>query len=500
MKKIHKLSFDDLVNLTYKQKSEWWTRFSRKNNLNLFQRASKQIPAYKDFLKKNHCDPAKINTWMDFQHVPFVSKDNYLRCYPLEALCWNGDLNFSITYTATSGSTGEPFYFPRTAELEHNNAHITKFFLDQANSQASTLVIVAFGMGVWIGGQITYKDYELLAREANLPISIITPGINKKEIFRILKNLAPKYEDVVLAGYPPFVKDILDESVHQGIDYSLFNLRLSFAAEAFPEDFRDYVCRMGQVNNQFLDTVNIYGSADIGAMAWETPLAILIRKLAFNNVELKELIFDDINKTPTFAQFHPYYVNFESIDERLFISGDSVLPLIRYEIGDHGGVYTYKDIESKLKQSGYSVYTESVKVGILNKISQLPFVYVYEREDLSTTIYGVQIYPDYIKSIFFQEEFLSFFTGKFALETVYDEKQNQSLVVNMELKKDIDVNTALNMRSKMQKDIINTLVVKSSEFSELHDKLGNKVNPTIVFREYSDIHYFQPGIKQKWSI
>ena len=35
--------------------------------------------------------------------------------------------------------------------------------------------------------------------------------------------------------------------------------------------------------------------------------------------------------------------------------------------------------------------------GIKNHMYQLPFVYVYERTDMSTTLYGLQIYPEIIK-------------------------------------------------------------------------------------------------------
>jgi phenylacetate-CoA ligase len=59
-------------------------------------------------------------------------------------------------------------------------------------------VIVGFGMGVWIGGLITYKAFEIAAKRLGHPVSIITPGINKQEIFHALRELAPQFKETII--------------------------------------------------------------------------------------------------------------------------------------------------------------------------------------------------------------------------------------------------------------------------------------------------------------
>jgi phenylacetate-CoA ligase len=79
-------------------------------------------------------------------------------------------------------------------------------------------------MGVWIGGTITFQAFEMAGR-SGYPMSIITPGINKEETFKALKKLAPYFKQIILAGYPPLIKDIIDEAPGRGI--RLKNLNIS---------------------------------------------------------------------------------------------------------------------------------------------------------------------------------------------------------------------------------------------------------------------------------
>src|SRR5262245_42180250 len=86
----------------------------QKTALRLFRNMAVRVPAYKDFLKKNHINYKLIKSYADFQKIPPISKDNYLRTYPRQATCWDGDFkNNNWVISTTSGSTGEPFYFPR---------------------------------------------------------------------------------------------------------------------------------------------------------------------------------------------------------------------------------------------------------------------------------------------------------------------------------------------------------------------------------------------------
>lgn len=493
------LSSPDIMELIMQKDSDFWSSEQKKKSLALFHKVAENVPAYKHFLKKNSINPEKIETWEDFQHITPVNKKNYLRKHPLEDLSWDGNLKKPLVFTSTSGSTGEPFYFHRSFDLDWQSSIIHELFYlnGQYQKNEPVLVIICLGMGVWIGGLITYKGFEIAAQRMNYPISIITPGINKKEIFNALKNLGKSYKNIILAGYPPFIKDVVDEAYLNGINIKKLNLRLIFAAEAFTEKFRDYLAEKTSIKNLYLDTMNVYGSADIGAMAYETPLSILIRRLAVKKPNLFVDIFGPINKTPTLAQFNPLFINFECVKGDIVLTGNNEIPLVRYSIGDHGGVYSYNELVEILKKHNIDIRTEAKKVGISDTLNELPFVFVFERDDFSVTLYGLQIYPEIIRETILEDPFNGFLTGKFMLVTKFDKKQNQYLEINIELKKNIKSAPAF-LKKRLLKKIVLNLRQKNSEFRELSDHLKKKVDPKLIFWSNENSEFFKPGIKQKW--
>jgi phenylacetate-CoA ligase len=475
-----------------------------RHRLKLFHEVADTVPAYKDFLRKNKINPKNIKKETDLNGVPSMSKKNYLRLYPLSKLCLGGTLkDEGAVYTATSGSTGTPFYFPRNNIIDDQSSHWHELFLDNISGgkKVSTLVIDCFGMGVWIGGLITYQAFRKVA-ERGYPVSVITPGPLKQEIFHALKNIAANYQQVILCGYPPFIKDVIDEAEKEKIDIKKLNIKFLFAAEGFSEGFREYVSKKVGIKNLLLNTTNIYGSADLGTMAMETPLSILIRREALKNKKIFNAIFSNIRKTPTLAQFNPLFTDFEIENDpstplgsrNVLCSGNSVLPLFKYAIGDHGGVIKFKEMTSLFKREGIDLYKLAKKAGI-KKILPLPFVYVYERADFSTKLYGAIIYPEHIKEALEHSLFNDMLTGKFTLETVHDEEHNEHLQIHIELKSDKQVDDEFS--KKVCEEIVKALLSKNAEYADMAGKRSGH-RPNLTFWPYEHPEYFKKGGKQKW--
>ena len=473
-------------------------RVRAKQMLTVFHKAADGVPAYKDFLKKNKIDPAKIKTLRDFQLVPLMSKQNYLRRYELEKLCYGETLCQPLVFTSTSGSTGEPFYFPRNFFIDYQSSiyHESFFHSAEIDSHKSTLVLVCFGMGIWIGGLITYQAFRLIA-ERGYPLTLLTPGINKKEIFEALKNLSKKFDQIIICGYPPFVKDIIDEASKNAVNWRNFkNLKLVFAAETFSEKFRDYIIRETGIKKLYCDTMNIYGSADMGTMASETPVSILVRRIALKNKKVYKKLFTEATRLPTLVQFIPQFINFEIVGKNIYCTGDNAIPLIRYEIGDNGGVFDFNFMEQVFIENGIDFNKEACDAGIDGTIIKLPFVYIYERTDLSTKLYGAIIYPEHVREALQDARFETFLTSKFTMLTKYDRRQNQFLEINIELKPNIKPIKSL---GKLCCDnIIKNLLRKNAEYHNNYTSLSKEVTPHIIFWPHEHILHFKPGIKQKW--
>lgn len=482
------------------KRSAFWEKVREERMLNLFRAAADRVPAYKDFLRKNKIDPKKIKNLKDFESVPPVSKKNYLRQYPREKLCWDGTLMRPMVFTATSGSTGEPFYFPRTREMDWQSSIIHEIFLRDGlrDTKGPTLILVCFGMGVWIGGLITYEAFNIAMNRGKYPVSILTPGINKPEILKALQLLSPSFAQTIIAGYPPFVKDILDEAEAAGIRLRERNIRTLFAAEAFTESFRDYIVSHAQVRDYHLDTLNVYGTADLGTMAYETPTTIFARRLITQKTKIFESIFPAVKKTPTLAQYNPLFVNFESKDGELLITGDNAIPLVRYAIGDNGGAMLFDDFIGRMKGNGINFIAAAKKEKLGSHLSELPLVFVYERKDFSTTLYGLQIYPEHVREALIDPSVRSALTGKFSMATKYDKDNNQYLELNLERSK--RAKEAKYLSGRILKSIIGSLEKKNSEFRELHRFLGKRAWPKLVFWPSEDPKYFRPGVKQQWVV
>src|SRR3989344_1364788 len=480
------------------RRAEFWNRARKRQMLALFHSAAFHVPAYKHFLKKHRINPGKIRNLNDFMRVPITNKKNYLYEYPLEKLVWDGKMRSDWVLAATSGSTGEPFYFPRSRDLSWESSILHEFFLKNClrYKNEPTLVIIGFGMGVWIGGLITFQAFEEIGARG-YPVSILAPGVNKKEIFHALRKLAPHYPHTILVGYPPFIKDVIDECEDQKIDLKKLNLHLLFAAESFSEEFRDYVASKTNLKNIYLDTLNIYGTADIGTMAYETPTSILVRRLALTNAKLFMELLGSV-RVPTLAQYNPFFINFESVENEVVLTGKSAIPLMRYAIGDRGGAFDFSHAEEVLRKFKLDLKAEAKKEGIDTRVTEMPFVFVYERSDFSANIYGLQVYPEMIKSALLTNILAKYVTGKFAMQTRFDRHQNQYWEINIELRKNKIGNSKI--KDLALKKIKQSLFEKSSEFRELYGHIGERTCPRIVFRPAEDPRYFNPGAKQRWVI
>jgi phenylacetate-CoA ligase len=499
-----KYYFDDLYSAIKKRDTDYWLKTSKEEKLKLFKFVAYNVPAYKDFLKKHKVNPDKIKNYDDLKYVPPINKENYLWYYPYDKLLIKGDefLKTPLTMHASSGSTGEPTYYFRDILNDLQRAFALDFFLKNNNitTKQPTLFIVNFGMGIWSAGTGMYNSVYLISKINDYPISLISPGVNKIETLKIFKNLGKYFRQIILAGYPPFVKDVIDEiDEYRLLDLKKINMRLILAGETFPEELRDYFNEKLNLGNIFLNTMNAYGTSELGAIAIETPLSILIRRLCHRNKEIFKDMFGEIDKTPTLCQYIPYFVNFDCIDGELYFYGRNAIPLVKYQSGDRGGLKTLNDIKDIFRNYGINLDKEIRQHKIQDYINELPFVYVYERKNLAATFYGILIYPEFIKKILLGKSLNRFFTGRFTVITKYDKRQNQYLEINLELKK----NVSLKQEDKVWilKEMVKGLRMNSSEYRELHDHLKERANPKLVFWPYNHPKYFGPiSRKHKWVI
>jgi len=462
--------------------------------LALFQRCATEVPAYRQFLAARQINPASINTYPAFQTLPLMDKNNYLRVYPLPERCFGGSLLGADRIAVSSGSTGQPTFWPRSADYELEVAvRFEQVFHDSFHAhERSTLAIVCFALGNWVGGLFTTSCCWHLARKG-YPLLVATPGNNKAEIFRVVRELAPHFQQTVLLGYPPFVKDVLDAGIAEGIDWSAYQPKLVFAGEVFSEEWRGLVGqRIGSASPCF-DSASLYGTADGGVLGNETPFSIAIRRWLSAHPEAARELFGE-SRLPTLVQYDPNSRFFEVHEGTLVVSGENSVPLLRYHIADKGGLLGYEAMWDFLRSRGVQSL-DDLGLDVSFQARHLPFVYVFGRADFTVSYYGANIYPENVTVGLEQPELSHWVSGKFVLETADTADGDKVLHIAVELLPTITPDDA--MKPIIATAIRTQLLRLNSEFTNYTPT--ERQLPQISLHLFADPGYFPLGVKHRYT-
>lgn len=359
--------------------------------LELFHRTRAHVPAYGAFLREHGVDPRAVRTAADFRALPLVTKDNYVARFPLAERCRDGRLSSCDMIAVSSGSTGEPTFWPRFVSDEYAvAARFEQVFHDGFEAdRRRTLAVVCFPLGTWVGGMFTASCCRHLAAKG-YPLTVVTPGNSKDEILRVVRSLAPEFEQTVLLGYPPFLKDVVDAGVAQGVPWREFAIKLVLAGEVFSEEWRTLMAERAGMSRALFDSASLYGTADAGVLGNETPVSVAIRRFLSTRPDAARALFGEA-RLPTLVQYDPFVRYFEENEGTLVFSGDSGIPLVRYAISDKGGVLPYRAMVERLRDLGFDV--EGALRGERDQGNggdrgphALPFAYVFGRSHLRSRI------------------------------------------------------------------------------------------------------------------
>lgn len=462
--------------------------------LKLFQRCAVEVPAYRHFLDSRQINPADITTYQKFSDLPLMGKSDYMQSYPLPDRCLGGTLTGADRVAVSSGSTGRPTFWPRSAAYELDVAlRFEQVFCDSFRAhEQSTLVIVCFALGNWVGGLFTTSCCWHLARKG-YPLMVATPGNNKAEIFRVVRELAPHFEQTVLLGYPPFVKDVIDAGSAEGINWHAYRPKLVFAGEVFSEEWRELIGKRAGSTAPCFDSASLYGTADGGVLGNETPLSIAIRRWLAKHPAAARQLFGE-SRLPTLVQYDPISRFFETHEGTLVVSGENSVPLLRYHIADKGGLIPYDTMWAFLESHGIS---SPGGVGLPGDFQprKLPFVFVFGRADFTVSYYGANIYPENVSVGLEKPDIMRWVTGKFVLETQETGEGNKVLHIAVELLPDINATEA--MAPAIAESIRRELLRLNSEFA--HYTPAERQLPKLTLHAFADPDYFPAGVKHRYT-
>lgn len=457
--------------------------------LALFQQVSERVPAYRAFLKQHHIHPKEITSQAAFRSLPLITKENYTRAFPLPSLCWDGEIAAMDFIACSSGSTGTPsFWLRRGIDELSITTRFEQIFQDAFQlKHRSTLAIVCFALGTWVGGMFTSFCCRYLAAK-NYPLTVIAPGNHRDEILRVVSALAPHYEQIVLLGYPPFLKDVIDFGVTQGVDWPKYQPKLILAGEVFSEAWRDMVAERIGSTSPATDFSSLYGTADAAVLAQETPLSITIRRFLSQRPHLAEQLFGE-SRLPTLAQYDPYSRYFEEVEGTLVVTANNGMPLIRYHIADKGGIIPYHRMIEWLETQGLHLGS------LLQSARQQPFVYLFGRANFVLSYFGANIFPEHISIGLEQPEINKFVSGKFVM------MKEEGVTQRPKWKLVIELSPGKHPTSQLSEQIIRQVLAQLERFnSEFINYVPKEYQvPEIEFRATADAEYFPAGVKHRYT-
>lgn len=391
------------------------------------------VPAYRSFVQETGVNPGRLVPWGILSHLPETDKYSYIDRYNLAQRCVHGRIPFrGTTIDESSGSTGMPYNWIRSAHERHVAHRNISFFARYCFGAQPLVTINAFSMGAWATG------FNMsLALNRNGVVKSTGPDVPK--ILSTMRLLGPGYRYLV-CGYPPFVKHLLDAGAEEGFPWERYQLHALVGGEGMAEELRDYLLR------RFESVFSGYGATDIEiGMAGESPASVALRRVARVRPELRRELFGDDHRLPMIFQYNPLIhfleVNAEGEVVCTISRHDVLAPRIRYNVHDAGGVLAYGHVQRILRENGLEMAvlgSEPDGFGPRGPLPwtrpvHLPFLWIYGRRDETISVMGANIYPEDVESLIYRDLDLAPHIHSFCLSLVTDATGTPRPGVDLEL-------------------------------------------------------------------
>jgi phenylacetate-CoA ligase len=355
-----------------------------KRQLRIFRKVKKGVNAYAQVLAERGLQNFLPHSLEDWKQLPVLDKESYINRFSPEALSPHGRI--AAAAHASSGSSGRATFWFRGPRHKRIGVAYYSRVIDEVMCiprSERVLVLVCFGMGIWVAGTYTLLAFEQIGAQPDRKLTVISPGMEVDDIASIFLRLAPHFDCVLVVGYPAAL-DLLFDELARRRTHLPGKLHLVTSGDRIQEDWRDsQMTRLGIRAPSAI--VNVYGSADGGLLAIETPLTIEIRRRMRASPALaKTILGDTLSSESALFQFDPDLFWFEEVSGELVFTADLDLPLIRYNIHDRGKVISHAEMMSRIRR--LDIQERSVW--------RRPFLVVAGRTDVAVVLYGAKIYPE----------------------------------------------------------------------------------------------------------
>lgn len=401
------------------------------NEVAIYNEAVKRVPAYRKFLMEKTGTIPEVNSPQDFAKVPLMDKASYILQHPLEDLCLDGDTSCAHLWLRSSGTSHEPFFWPRRHEDEKNFPQgMAKLFHHYvAPENQPTLVVVGLALGPWGTGIQTSYAFRVLAGD-HPGLAVCSPGLNADNIIEVLERISPMYRQTLLLSYPPFAKNVLEEAAERGIDLPSRNIHCMVGGEGISERYRERMWKLlGHTDRDLHSVWSLYGSTDFANVGFENPLTIAVRRILIQNNLCEKILGEPA--IPMLFQCAPNNSHFETVDGELVVSRIQGIPLIRYRSGDHIRFIPRETLLAELRETGFDAEQAVRDAGLPVPETPTPFAALYGRIDQTIFFYGANMTLDQIRTALEAPALSAYFNGRYLARADEDDQGNPVIEITL---------------------------------------------------------------------
>jgi len=434
----------------------------------VFDLASKNTPAYQKFLKNAGFSALKISGLTPLlSEIPATDKASYVKKYSIEERCVGGKFpSDGVMIDESSGTSGTPNNWVRGNAERLAVKKALQVALHSIVGKKQVFIINAFALGPWATGMnvsISFVDVAILK----------SVGPDIKKIENTLNLFGSNYEYVIM-GYPPFLKNLVDNAI---VNWNKYNIIAVFGGEGLSEGMRDYL------GKYFSKVIGSYGASDLEInIAAENEFTISLRKLMLENEELRNrLVKVDSKNLPMIFQYNPldYYIESNEQGELIItLCRDSnISPKVRYNIHDTGHVIRYPELLKILKEL-------KIPLSKLEKsFTDLPLLFHYGRSDMAVAFFGCKITPQDIQQTIYSIPKLAKVINSFSMITYEDERVNKKLTLALEFTEGLKIPKNLDEK-ELAVQLFKKLQEVNQDYREIAGIVPKASTPIVELYEY----------------
>ncbi len=391
------------------------------------KRAHETVPAYKAFCGEGGGSVC----WPD---RPCTDKKTYLSAFDYADLL-SPDVENSFSIFSSSGSSGQPFYWPQLRSEESDGGERLRAFLEVSFQihERRTLAIIGLALGSWIGGDHFSWAMKNLSQRSPYPFSVFSPGNQHEEIIRMIHASKSFTDQILLLVCPSAIGHLRSRAEAMGMPLPLERMRFLVIGEAFPESMRSELAQASGLSPDETQMLSVFGSADTGVLGNETPASAMIRGLCESHPELREALgFDRV--VPHLFHVGDASAFLEDGAGELCVTKWQGIPLIRYNLHDGVKLLRWKAV--------LEIAKPYLPAGAVEALADLPDIFaITGRADACLILCGTNISEAMLDNVMHQPDISETLTGAYRARTVF-EAGRQRLELELEVREGLEISAA----------------------------------------------------------